>query len=482
MKKELTYVIFNPRSVINLNLFEAEKYESAVVVQQLIGNLIYFSNKGRYEPRIAERWERVAPHIWTFFLKENFKTENGELINSRSFKKSIERAIYIYSKLGEVPVLGHLKGYKRFLSDNSQVLKLDEISEISGIKVFNNEITFEFDLPIKSGLLQILSFSPFGYISIENYNQNGSWKNDSQFVSSGPYKVKKIDIGKEYELEKNPFWLEYADQAPDTVYIKHEVPDKSFSRPLIVDAFTHNYENSYLHKYSLVPEYINSVLLGNLRDGYFSSVENRNAFKAFFGQERDSLLPDSFGSNVRSSSFYPGQDVNSVRRNTVSVISKNSVPLIIEGRMPDVGTPRFAAWQILKNTLEKNNLSYKFSDTEAKFEEMVNPKYDIRIRGSSIGGGVEAWGIFVIFCSPFGINFPDPSGRVCKLIEEYDKDIIDENQLTQDFLKTVDEDSAILPVSHYGIQMYFSNEIYLDSVSPIMSIMRFDQVEIKYAN
>src|SRR5688572_28555930 len=67
---DLRYILWKPRAPITLNLFEAERYEAAVVVQPLIGNLVYYSNFGRYQPRLAQKWERVGPNVWSFELHQ----------------------------------------------------------------------------------------------------------------------------------------------------------------------------------------------------------------------------------------------------------------------------------------------------------------------------------------------------------------------------------------------------------------------------
>jgi hypothetical protein len=154
-------------------------------------------------------------------------------------------------------------------------------------------------------------------------------------------------------------------------------------------------------------------------------------------------------------------------------------PLLIEGSIPKEGTSRWFAWRVLEDTLRKNNLKFNFAENEPSFQEMVNKRYDIRIRGSSIGSGVEGWGLFVSFCSSMGINFPDPNSRVCKMLKDYEEDKITEDQLTTNFLTSVVEEAAILPVSHYGVKLFLSENINTDSFSPLMAIIKFDQIELK---
>ena len=475
----LNYIIYNPRHKINLSLFEAEKYESAVVVQSLVGTLVFYSNFGRYEPRIATSWERIAPNVWEFHLSEKHRCENGEQITAESFKKSLERTVVIFAKLGYVPVLSELKGYNEFIAINRNK-RLSEITSLAGIVADGNRLRFEFTKPVKSGLLQILSFSPFGYLSMENFNEDGAWRDVERFVSSGPYRVERIAIGENYTLTRNDGWPQFLKGSPEKIVIHHDSSAVESNTPVIVDAFTQNFSHEALSRYKLVPEYINSVLLGNLDGGYFSTIAARSAFKREFERIRDSILPLNFDGNDRSSAFYPTQapPEDPILHKSREDLLATKYPLKIEGKEPEPGTPRHYAWKVLEKVLSEHKIPYVFSNTSGSFAEMTNRSYDIRIRGSSIGGGVEPWGLFVIFCSPFGINFPDPSGRVCQLVRDFENDEINEQQTAAKFHHIVEEDAAILPVSHFGINMYFSDRIDRSSVSPLLSVIRFDQLRI----
>lgn len=477
-KKKLYYTIIQPRQKINLNLFEAEKYESAVLVQQLVGTLVYFSNLGRYETRLASSWELDDEKTWTFHLKDNLKCEDGELINATTFKSSLERMLLIFEKKGGVPILSSLVGYKEFITKNREATDIENLKPLGGIEAKGLKLTFKFDKKIKSGLLQILSFSPFGYISSKNLNSEGEWKNNSFFNSSGPYIVKEIKIGTEYQLERNPYWADFNINSPDTVVINHDDNKIDNSQAVIVDAFTNEYSNAKLSLYKLVPEYINSVLLGNLHEGYFSNVEHRKKFKAVFDKLSEQTLPLNFGVNSRSNTFYPSQKTSDIELFNVSKIVRPKKQLLIEGKIPIEGTSRWHSWAVLKKTLDALEFSYAFALNESSFAEITNLKYDLRIRGSSIGGGVEPWGIYVAFCSAVGIRFPDPQNQICKLYEDYELDLINDEQFTSGFLKLVEEQAAVLPVSHYGVQLYLSDKIDLVTLSPLLAIVKFDQLGV----
>lgn len=492
----LNYVILNPRTPITMNLIEAEKYESAVVVQQLIGTLTYFSNTGRYEPRLAQSWTFDENKKWTFRLRAGLKCENGEEITPQSYKKSLERSLFIYSKIGGVPLLNFLEGYDEFILANKDVKELKDIFPIQGISTTTNDIEFTFNKKIRSGLLQILSFSPLGYLCEGNFNSAGEWADSEKLISSGPYTLQKISIGKEYLLERNPNWSDFSENSPQRILVTHQLPseDQIEQVPRVVDAFTSDIKIPVLENYRLVPEYFNSVLLGNLQQGVFKDINVRSIFAAEFANVKNSIIPISFGIHTRADSFYPTQatqitppqaSAEEIFQKTIHANEKSSLleylkgkKLIIEGEIPPEGNFRWSSWQVLEKTIKNLGMKYEFSKTPANFEHTTSPKYDIRIRGSSIGGGVEPWGLFVIFCSSMGIKYPDPSDRVCQMVQKYENGEINLEQITQDFLSVVQEDKAIMPVSHYGVQLYISNHIEADSLSPLMSIMRFDQMRI----
>lgn len=467
----LNYVLYSPRGPITLDLFEAERYEAAVVVQQLVGTLVYYSNRGRYEPRLAKRWARLTPEKWQFELREGLTCENGEPISPQSFSESIVRILKIISSQNPVPILNKLKGYNEFVNGESRSLR--------GIHFDETSIYFEFTSPVRSGLVQMLSFATFGYICKENLSDDlTSWRNQESFISSGPYRAKEVKIGQEYVLERNPSWsAPYLENAPQVIRFTHNVPNAPQKGHWIVDSSRQDIPPPrWMTEYRLVPEYLNPILLGNLRKGYFSDPQRRLALAYAIDMNRDEL-PSQFGAHISSSSFYPNQQLTQSRRDSTSEsLPLNKDPLIIEGKEPAEGTPAFYAWKVLKKTLEQKNLRFRFNNNETNVKMMTDQSFDIRLRGTSIGGEVEPWGIGLIFCSELGIKLPDPSGKICQLVEHYERDDIDLERFKAEFFRQVHDDAAILPISHFGVHLFFSDSIDLDSIIPAINIIRFDQL------
>lgn len=478
---ELNYVIANPRAPVTLDLYEAESYEPAIIVQSLVGNLVYYSNFGRYEPRLAKKWQRQAPNIWMFELFENLKDENGKEINAKSFKSSLERTIRYLSKIDSVPIIKDLIGFTEYVSGQT--------SDLAGIEVKENRLYFKFSKAMRDGVLQILSFAPFGYISSENLNSDGSWKDSTRFVSSGPYKVKSYEKNKRIELIKNSHWqLDFAQNAPDVINFTFEIPKTIDSNAnYIVDTFTSKIISPLnTFEFALVPEYINSILLGNLNNGLFSDIDVRRLIKLLIKKEK-LKLSNEWDSQFESDYFYPNQSMNinferipeeGILFNKFKKINTKNKVLQIEGLEPAKGTTKFISWKILKQVLSDLGLHYTFVNNPGEMKFVTNKDYDIRIQGSSIGGGAEAWGLEVVFCSDLGPRFPDPSGEVCNSIVDFNSDKISSEEFSRKFNFIVDRDAAIIPISHYGVRLYLTQSINRSSISPTLSIMRFDKLEI----
>ena len=467
----LTYYL-NSKKKITLDIFEAEYYDAAVVVQQLVGNLVYFSNHGKYEPRLAESWERYKPNSWRFKLKKGFKCENGEEITTSSFKKSLERMIFHAEAKGGSPVFSNLVGYNDFIKNKELGLK--------GISSEIDFLYFNFDKPLSGGLIEVLSFAPYGYICEDNLSPDGGWKDPQKFISSGPYKVHEFTSGDFFELRLRAEWNHIAKPtAPRKVTIVQANPDSiKYDKTVILDTNMNfiREKPANLLEYQLIPEYLNSIIFGNLEKGFFSSLKNRKALRQRIVFFRDQL-PDRFGIHFKSSEFYSVV----YNKSTIEKIEFESFPenpLVIEGNEPDEESFKYHSWQLLKKTLESENISYRFASNDPSWKNLRSNLFDIRLRGTSIGGSADVWGIDVLFCSMIGPNYPDPGGEICELVKKYQNELIDQSFFESEFIKSVNKNSAIIPVSHSGTVFYLAPNIKQTSISPTLVVLRFDQLEI----
>ncbi|MGE5085445.1 MAG: ABC transporter substrate-binding protein [Bacillota bacterium] len=473
--KELNYVFNNKDLKIPINLYEAERYEFAVVVQPLIGNLVIYSNKGRYEPRIAKSWLVQKDGSWRFEFNRGFTCENGEEINPSSFKRSIETSIKFLAAKSPVPVLSKLAGYKEFTAG--------EADHIAGLEVSSEALTLRFSEPTRSGVVQILSFAPFGYICSENRNSDGSWKDENKFLSSGPYKLIDHQPGKKHVLERRTDWKIANINAPQKVHFYLSLDSiENKSLPTILDTFTGlSSPIEGLQKYNLVPEFINPILLGhNSKGKFFASRDNRLMLKKAIAAEK-AKLPSEIENHYKTDYFYPNQPPKKLEQSFSPgyKYKRPDYPLIIQGKKPEKGDRKYLNWLVLEPALKSLGIEYIFDDSAKTWSERMSDKYDIRFHGSSIGGGPEAWGLGVVFCSEIGLKFPDPSGRVCNAVEDYEKGKTSDQEFSDEFNQAVFDDVSVIPITHYGVMMYLSYDIKRDSMSPLISVLRFEQLELE---
>ena len=134
---------------------------------------------------------------------------------------------------------------------------------------------------------------------------------------------------------------------------------------------------------------------------------------------------------------------------------------------------------MLKAALEEARLKYAFAGEKSATAAMTDLSLDLRMVG---GQPAEEWSLgesAFLFCTDFPPKFPDPSGHICKLVGDYENDKIDEKGFTQSFFSIIDGDSAIIPISHFGVQLYLTPGVNRDSISPLMCVMRFEDVQLE---
>lgn len=471
----LTYIVGdNEKKPVTMNVYQSERYESALIVQQLVGTLVYYSNQGQYKPRLAKSWYPGDKNDWIFELEENLICENNEAITGSSYRKSLEQTLKVLGKNG-FPIFEKLIGFQDFVSGKT--------NKIEGLKAVGNKIIFQFTEAIYNGLVQMLSFSSFGYISQKNLNPDGTWKDNQKFSSSGPYKIKSINLGKEYIITKNENWsLPRGEQAPDEIKFlfskSNDIPEVTPN--FIVDIV--GWKNVFpdqLNKFEMVPEYMNAILIGNTESGFFSSNQNREYFRYLINQEKmkfkwplENLIP--------SNTFYPNQTNIKIPLPEKFEFETQRLKkeILIQGTEPSSVSGANLTWSILKKVLDDNHINYKFN-AKTSWQDASDNGLDIRMRQVAIGGGIEVWGLSVIFCSELGNRLPDPSNTICDLIQQVENKKINFDYFEKSFFDTVVKDSAILPIYHSGTEIFLSDGIDTNSINPTLNIIKFDQLRLK---
>ena len=102
--------------------------------------------------------------------------------------------------------------------------------------------------------------------------------------------------------------------------------------------------------------------------------------------------------------------------------------------------------------------------------------YDLRIAAVNSGSYPINWVVEMMFCSELGVGFPDVDGSVCRMVQDYRSNNIDDNQYYELFEKSIFENASIVPVLHMSLKWNFSKKIDPSSIDPTSSVIRFDLI------
>ncbi|NJM09451.1 MAG: hypothetical protein HC883_00690 [Bdellovibrionaceae bacterium] len=147
---------------LSLHLDDVEFLQNAFIAQAIVGPLVRFSNRGRYEPYLAESWAQSG-NAWTFQLHRNLTCEDGQSINPETFRESLKRSLRKFSieEIKQTP-FHSLEGIDDLIVKN-------EDSKL-GITAFGDHLKLSFKQPVGKALLEYLAMTPFAFLCDSNFN------------------------------------------------------------------------------------------------------------------------------------------------------------------------------------------------------------------------------------------------------------------------------------------------------------------------
>ncbi len=177
-----SYIIIGTTDKISsLDPAKAYDYLSCNILQNIMAGLVkYVPGTTKIIPGMAKKWTVSKDGLtYTFYLRKGLKFSNGDPINAKVFKFSIDRVI----KLKQDPSF--------LLSD-----------VVKSVSVVNS---LEFKVHLKypfSPFISIMAFTVSYPVDPKVYSMKKVY--DGIPVASGPYMVKKWVRGQEVELVRNP--------------------------------------------------------------------------------------------------------------------------------------------------------------------------------------------------------------------------------------------------------------------------------------
>lgn len=467
---ELSFFYPSLSSQISTDILEIETYSNNLVVLPTIGNLVTYFSDDRPTPYLAKSW-RTQGLQWIFELRDGLHCENGEKITADGFAKSLAKSIRLYSQWNEHPIFRHLLGYEELLKNKTP--------EFAGIKAQGNSLIFTLTKPIRGGFLEHLTMAPFGYICEANYHGD-RWADPTKIISSGPFALEQISNHNSYSLSRRNDWpLEFQGEF-EKVTIRREGLEAFKKHPGSKIIEVQNPPPTDLTSYRhirQIPQNLIVVKL-NAHRGHFHDKNNRLNFLKSFRRHLSEFPLDS--NSIYKTEHFFASDTSDLK--PIPEIHLPPAPqkprLLMKVMLKGPNTPNDINKAVTQKVAEELGWNIDFdSEPYESFRETFNdPKYDLFVQAAEIGGGFEGWVIDMLFCSDVGDRWPDPSGRICELTKEFDSTEIRPHQASQKFHDYLIEDAALIPTFHRGGFYLFSNELNIQSLSPMITRIRFEEI------
>ncbi|MGK5087008.1 ABC transporter substrate-binding protein [Bdellovibrionota bacterium FG-2] len=485
---QLQFVIVGDPAFRSFDPIESDHISSAVVMEQLVGNLVkeVHGNTGQSEPYLAEKWSVSEDgKEWSFVLRSGLKCEDGSVIDSFAIARSMKRTLKRNLLTHDVPVFNQLRGWKDFASGPA-----DNLSGILSPSALEIKLSFETR---PQGLLEFLAMPQFGYHCDSNFDltsKTWQWKDRSKIISSGPYRLSSVDEAGNAVLEKRQNWIAGNPKAPSRISYQtlpwEKAKNLSSQHTIVLLRNVDESKNlSGFHVVHGMPINLSAIVLSPYKESLFKEVENRRTFRNLL-RAAQSKVPSTKSSSVFGESFYLNTSVARKEYADSGNALSSKTELLITG-VPDKPSADTAyVRDLMLEVFSKNSIPHRFvsldrTDKSYLERESSNREFDIRLARVDIGGNAENWVIKMMFCSKLGISFPDPSGRICELANEFEKDPgkLSDSEYLDRFNSIIEEDCAVIPMYHSGLSWLFSEDIELESISSNLVVPRIEKIGLK---
>ncbi|MGZ3655163.1 MAG: ABC transporter substrate-binding protein [Bdellovibrionota bacterium] len=182
---------------VNQDPFSTDPYDFDLGVHYLLDGPIYLKLASSYKdsmlsPSAAESWRSFdSERTWEFVIRSGLTFSNGEMISSEDVANSFKRIFLLAKKNhSSLPLMHEVLGIDQLENMNSHV---------SGISTNGNRLVLKFTKP-EPALVEKLSFGLYSIVNHVDFDsKTGKWISKIP-VSSGPYKLDRIDFEKKYFL------------------------------------------------------------------------------------------------------------------------------------------------------------------------------------------------------------------------------------------------------------------------------------------
>lgn len=447
--------------------FSLEKKDSdfsdnQLILNALVGTLVKYAPSGRIEPYLAESWFVDSDKKnWEFKIRSGLKAQNGVLLDAALYKELLESNLKEIAKNGGLMVFDHLVGWQDFILNKSRHIAGLEISEA-------NKIKMRF-LTSPGDLLEVLRMPLFGF-----------WlERNGELVSTGPYQV-AANLGNKVTLLLRPGWFSSIPDALKSVTIAFSNFSFLSKDGVAITKVPFYYKEVPIPEGYWVrspPTRFEGFVLSPFKNGFFKELGNRQVFLK--------RIRELYPKEIKSRYLYPATPSKSEQE--LPDIKYNGKPGKLTFALERlVYSPeeisRFEA--ILNYVLRDSGQSFEFihrnPDDKTYFEKVdSNTFFDARITSVDIGAAPLLPALKMMFCTKIGVNFPDPEGRICEMVESK---IALQQPIDLNFIEEMNQaifaNASVIPITHHSEHWFVTNAISPRSLAPTTLYPQFDRIEV----
>lgn len=459
---------------LSLNPAHSDQVDNHSILNALVATLVKYGSSGKIEPYLASSWNiSEDSKVWEFHLREGFFCESGEKITAAAFREKLAESFRRNLKKTDKTEFASLQGWHDFV---------DGLTDVpSGLRAKDNTLTLAFDRAPQS-ILNFLRMPYFGFWCRDNFTSKG-FRDDGGFSSSGPYRLERVLSKSRVLLAMRKDQPSFQPEAPQTIEIGYGLADElQQNQTPVIAKMVIEEGNPGPEGYTPIdgPPLIFQGLVLHPNSDFFSKAGNRRAFARRL-LEFQELHPE----NVFSKGFYltsplRKDEVRSWGREFSKASRKIRIALQYLPRNPASKKLMDEMFSFIFSGLDFEIVKPRPEDPHWIAGMMNNPDYDLRT-ASVYGGAHHVVSVIkMMFCTRLGISFPDPSGGICQLVEEYSVHAREADQAFEaNFNRIVVEDAAVFPLSHARDRWLVSNTVAVETMPTSIIHPLFEKIRFK---
>ncbi len=473
---KVNYILADDPSSFSLSPYDSDVISNLTIMEQVVGTLVKYTPSGKYEAFLVDKWT-VSDNAkeYHFYFKSNIKDELGFPITPEKYIRVLEKTLKILAFNSKLPAFDQLIGWNEYISKENS---------IKGLSHTENKLTFKFKSSVEN-LIEYLAMPYYGYYNISNFDNDGNWIDNKKIISTGFYKVSKI--------QKNSITLNlrksfYKKNSPNEVVIKNldfsEAINLESENIIIQRKIDHDI---YPSKFKLVrgtPTIMTSLVISPNIDNIFSDLENRKILVNKIIENQQKINFHSNSTIISNDFFINNPSEHDFSKSSHSQISEEKKILKVLITESLSKSEYSYVNKLLETSLNQLNIKFKIITEDRSEKNWIqkiqsNKYYDLRISRVALGSIVDNFILDLMFCTQLGVSFPDPTGKICQLTKENYDGKYSNKVFKNKFNEIYRQDVTVLPIFYSCLTWLFEDTINLKKVSNNMIIPRFDMLELE---